>query len=80
MLLKNKRIIENEIHELRTKINNHLDKFQEDLMNELTEADKLVTAETRELLVSLDKKQKNFTEYQTHIVNKKRIHQTYKHL
>ena len=31
-----KRIIENEIHELRTKINNHLDKLQEDLMKELT--------------------------------------------
>jgi gas vesicle protein len=53
-----KRIIENEIQELRTKINNHLDKLQEDLMKELTEADKHVTDETRELLVSLDEKQK----------------------
>jgi hypothetical protein len=33
-----KRIIENEIRELREKINNHLDKLQEDLLNELTEA------------------------------------------
>jgi hypothetical protein len=31
-----KRLIENEIHERRTKINNHLDKLQEDLMKELT--------------------------------------------
>jgi predicted histidine transporter YuiF (NhaC family) len=31
-----KRIIKNEIHERRTKINNHLDKLQEDLMKELT--------------------------------------------
>jgi gas vesicle protein len=30
-----KRIIENEIHELRTKVNNHLDKLQKDLMNAL---------------------------------------------
>ena len=65
-----KRIIENEIQELRTKINNHLDKLQEDLMKELTEADKHVTDETRELLVSLDEKQKELTEYQTSIVNK----------
>jgi uncharacterized coiled-coil DUF342 family protein len=31
-----KRIIGNEIRELREKINNHLDKLQEDLLNELT--------------------------------------------
>ena len=67
-----KRIIENEIHELRTKVNNHLDKLQKDLMNKLTEADKHVTEETRELLVSLDEKQKELTEYQTNIVNIKR--------
>jgi hypothetical protein len=34
-----KQIIECEIRELRTKINNHLDKLQEDLMKELTEAE-----------------------------------------
>jgi soluble cytochrome b562 len=33
-------IIENEIREFRTKINNHLDKLQEHLMKELTEAEK----------------------------------------
>jgi predicted nucleic acid-binding Zn-ribbon protein len=38
-----KRIIENEIQELRTKINTHLDKLQEDLMKELIEAEKQVT-------------------------------------
>jgi len=35
-----KRIIENGIQELRTKINNHLDKLQENLMKELKEAEK----------------------------------------
>jgi uncharacterized coiled-coil DUF342 family protein len=35
-----KRIIENEIQELRTKINYHLDKLQEILMTELDEAGK----------------------------------------
>ena len=64
-----KRIIENEIQELRTKINNHLDKLQEDMMKELTEAEKQVTTETHELLVSLDEKQKELIEYQTNIVN-----------
>jgi hypothetical protein len=64
-----KRLIENEIQELRTKINTHLDKLQENLMKELTEADKHVTAETRELLVSLDEKQRELTEHQTNMVN-----------
>jgi hypothetical protein len=38
--------------------NNHLDKLQENLMKELIELEKQVTEETRELLVSLDEKQK----------------------
>ena len=66
---EHKRIIENEIQELRTKINTHLDKLQEDLMKQLTEAEKQVTDETREQLVSLDEKQKELTEYQTNVVN-----------
>ena len=67
-----KRIIENDIQELRTKINNHLDKLQENLLKELTEAEKQVNTETRELLISLDEKQKELTEYHTDIVNIKR--------
>jgi hypothetical protein len=49
-----KRIIGNEIRELREKINNHLDKLQEDLLNELTEAVTIVTSQTSELMASLD--------------------------
>jgi hypothetical protein len=67
-----KRIIEIEIHELRTKINNHLNRLQENLMTELNEAEIQVTDETRELLVYLDKKQKELTEYQTNVVNMKK--------
>ena len=74
-----KKIIENEIQELRTKINTHIDKLQEDLMKELTEAEKHVSDETRELLVSLDKKQKELTEYQTMQSSLKSMHQIYKH-
>ena len=66
-----KRIIENEIQELRTKINTHLDKLQGDLMKKLTEAEKHATDKTRELLVSLDEKQNELTEYKTNIVNMK---------
>jgi gas vesicle protein len=44
-----KRIIEKEIQELRTQINHHLDKLQEDLMKELTEAEAQAIDETREL-------------------------------
>ena len=64
-----KRIIEIEIQELRTKINTHLDKLQEDMLKELTEAEKQAAEETRELLVSLDEKQEKLIEYQTNIVN-----------
>jgi hypothetical protein len=66
---EHKRIIENEIQELRTQINTHYDKLQEDLMKQLTEAEKQATNETRELLVSLDEKQKELIEYQTNVVN-----------
>jgi DNA-binding beta-propeller fold protein YncE len=62
-------MIESEIRELRTKVNNHLDKLQEDLMKELTEAETTITEKTRELMVSLDKKEKELTEYQKTIVN-----------
>jgi hypothetical protein len=48
-------------------MNNHLDKLQEDLMNELTEVEKQITEETRDLMISLDGKQKELTEYQTNI-------------
>ena len=67
-----KRIIENDIQELRTKINTHLDRLQEQMMKELSEAEKQVTDETRELLTSLDEKQKELTKYQTNIVNIKK--------
>ena len=60
---KQKCMVENEIRELRTKINNHLDKLQEDLMKELTEAEAKITVKTCELLTSLDEKEKELTEY-----------------
>ena len=65
-------IVENEIQDVRTKINNHLDKLQEDLMKELTGVEKQNTDETRDLMVSLDEKQKELTEYQTNIVSIKK--------
>ena len=49
-------------------------------MEEFTEAEKKITEETRELLVSLDEKQKELTEHQTNIVNIKSMHQTYRHI
>ena len=64
-------IIENEIQELRGKINNRLDKLQQDMLNELTEAVSIVTSHTSELMVSLDDKQKELNEYKTDMVNLK---------
>jgi hypothetical protein len=54
-------LVENEIGELRRKIDKHLDKLQESLMTELTEKEKGITAQRRELLVTLDEKQKELT-------------------
>ena len=54
---------------MRTKINNHLDKLQENPMKELTEEETRITRQTRELLSSLDEKKKELTEYQTNVVN-----------
>ena len=65
-------IVENEIQELRTQINNRLDKLQENMMKELTETEKQITDETRELLVPLDEMQKELTEHQTNVVNIKK--------
>jgi predicted Holliday junction resolvase-like endonuclease len=45
-------IVENEIRELRAKINNHLDQLQEGLMKKLTETEKQITDEARDLMVS----------------------------
>ena len=63
---------QNEIREFRTKFNNHLDKLQEDLKTKLTEAEQQIREETRDLLVSLDEKQKELTEYHKNIVNIKK--------
>ena len=64
-----KQMIESEIRELRTKVNNHLDRLQEDMMKELTEAETTITEKTRKLMVSLDEKEKELTEYQKTIVS-----------
>ena len=65
-------IVENEIRELRTKINNHLDKLQEDLMKEFTEAEIKNTEKTQELLLSLSVKQEELSDHKTNIVNIKK--------
>jgi hypothetical protein len=62
-------LVENEIRELRRKIDKHLDKLQESLMKELTEKEKGITVKRRELLVTLDEKQKELTKHQTNIAN-----------
>jgi DNA-binding beta-propeller fold protein YncE len=64
-----KRIMEQEIRKLRGKINNHLDKLQENLLNELVEAETIVTRQITGLMVSLDEKQKELSEYKTNMVN-----------
>jgi hypothetical protein len=80
VIKEQKILVENEIRELRTKIDKHFDKLQEGLMKELTETENRITIETRELLVSLDERQKELTEHQINIVNIKSMHRTYKNI
>jgi hypothetical protein len=54
------------------KIDKRLDQLQENLMKELTEKENGITIETRELLVSLDEKQKELSEHQINIVSIKK--------
>jgi hypothetical protein len=65
-------LVESEIRELRRKIDKRLDQLQENLMKELTEKENGITIETRELLVSLDEKQKELSEHQINIVSIKK--------
>ena len=45
-IAEQKQMIESEIRVLRTKVNNHLDKLQEDLVKELTETETTITEKT----------------------------------
>jgi len=64
-----KQMVESEIWELRTKINDHLDKLQEDLMKELTKEETKIIEKTCELLSSLDEREKALIEYQANVAN-----------
>ena len=72
-------LVENEISKLRTKIDKHLDMLQESMIKELTAKEKGIAEQTRELLATLDEKQKKMTEHQTNILNIKNMQQIYKH-
>ena len=64
-----KQMVESEIRELRTNINNHLDKLQDELMKELTETETKISGKTSALLSSLDETEKKLAEYQTNVMN-----------
>ncbi|XP_071123422.1 uncharacterized protein [Mytilus edulis] len=61
--------IEKEIKKTRIKINNHLDKLQEDLMKKLYAEEEKENSKICQLLSSLEKKEKEIEEYQRNIVN-----------
>ncbi|XP_076115853.1 uncharacterized protein LOC143083476 [Mytilus galloprovincialis] len=61
--------IEKEIKTTRIKINNHLDKLQEDLMKQLYAIDEKENSKISHLLSSLEKKEKEIAELQKNIVS-----------
>ncbi|CAG2231597.1 unnamed protein product [Mytilus edulis] len=64
--------IEKEIQNSRIKINNHLDKLQEDFMKQLNEHEVKENSKICQLLSSLEKKEKEIGEYQNSLLNIKK--------
>ncbi|XP_052065729.1 uncharacterized protein LOC127705450 isoform X1 [Mytilus californianus] len=63
--------IEKEIKKTRIKINNHLDKLQEDLMKQLYAIEEKENSKICQLLSTLEKKEKEIAECQRNIMNMK---------
>ncbi|CAG2226509.1 unnamed protein product [Mytilus edulis] len=72
-LQNKKREIEEEIKLTRTKVNNHLDKLQDDLLNELCTIEQKESIKIRTSLTSLRKKKKEVAKYQARFDNIKNI-------
>ncbi|XP_071137273.1 uncharacterized protein [Mytilus edulis] len=68
-LANQKREIEEEIQQTRTKINNHLDKLQNDLMKELMATEQNESSKIRKLLTTLKQKEEKVAKYQTNLAN-----------
>ena len=68
--LENKKIeIKAEIKHTRTKVNDHLDKLQDDLMKELITVEQKENIKIQKLLTTLKKKEKEITEVQENITS-----------
>ncbi|CAC5357680.1 unnamed protein product [Mytilus coruscus] len=68
-LVNQKIEIEDEIKQTRTKINNHLDKLQNDLMKELMATEQKESSKIRKLLTSLKQKEQKMAKYQANVAN-----------
>ncbi|CAG2231473.1 unnamed protein product [Mytilus edulis] len=64
--------IEKELKKTRMKINNHLDKLQEDLMKQLNELEEKENSKICQLMASLEKKEKEIGECQNSLLNIKK--------
>ncbi|XP_071121594.1 uncharacterized protein [Mytilus edulis] len=64
--------IEKELKKTRMKINNHLDKLQEDLMKQLIELEEKENSKICQLMASLEKKEKEIGECQNSLLNIKK--------
>ncbi|CAG2241891.1 unnamed protein product [Mytilus edulis] len=68
-LKESRKEIEKEIKMTRIKINNHLDKLQEDLMKQLYAVEEKENSKICQLLSSLEKKEKEIADCQRNIIN-----------
>ncbi|CAG2246787.1 unnamed protein product [Mytilus edulis] len=67
LIKEKKRRIEEVIKQTRTKINNHLDKLQEDMTKELVVTEQKESRKIKKLLIALKKKEKKITEFQANL-------------
>ncbi|XP_076115854.1 uncharacterized protein LOC143083478 [Mytilus galloprovincialis] len=68
-LYEKRKEIENEIKNIRIKINSHLDKLQEDLLKQLYSIEEKENLKICQLLSKLEHKEKEIKEYQRNIMN-----------
>ncbi|CAC5410388.1 unnamed protein product [Mytilus coruscus] len=66
------KIVEMEIQQFRNKINDHLDKLQNEIMKEIKTLEEKESSKIRQLLASLKQREKEILEYKVNIENTKR--------
>ncbi|CAC5410389.1 unnamed protein product [Mytilus coruscus] len=72
LLAEKRKIVESEIQQFRNKINDHLDKLQDETLKELKAEEENRSSKIQQLLTSIMQREKEILEYKVNIANIKR--------